>query len=483
MERLILVSLAGLLFVPALAMAAKDRPIPQDPEKQQRRFRDMLAWNRRTLEGAYDKVGRKDPRWDRPAREAMRAAAHVFSSAPDVGASPAGVYNAAKQALDAGCDDPLVLYLYARTSTPAGHAGPQEADRRYTAAAVAMQRSAYPPFRRFSALKMAGITKATREGATPEEREEAVRQLDAALDLLSRSVAEDEHNLDTENLWYELPRAAIAVRQKRGEGHKAAYDEVDAILAKSPSLEVIRLQVRGDFFINYAWEARGNGYADTVTEEGWRQFRERLTEARAALERAWALKPGDLRAAVLMLRVEKGIGGDRAEMEKWFERAMRADGNCRDACLDKLDWLDPKWHGSREELLAFGRACRDSKNWQMQIPLLLGDAHYRVARQLSEDERREYLGTEEVWRDIKGVYDEYLEHVPGDKGVRSQYAGLCYMCGKYPEAYAQFQAVGGNPIGSTIFPEDWLKQVRASVNSKMRSRPSSRPSAEKPGRP
>ena len=59
-------------------------------------------------------------------------------------------------------------------------------------------------------------------------------------------------------------------------------------------------------------------------------------------------------------------------MELWFDRAMKADGDDRYACLTKLDWLDPKWHGTAEEMLAFGRACRDTKNWRTGITLLVG---------------------------------------------------------------------------------------------------------------
>jgi hypothetical protein len=55
-------------------------------------------------------------------------------------------------------------------------------------------------------------------------------------------------------------------------------------------------------------------------------------------------------------------------------------------------------------MLAFGRACRDTKNWRTGITLLLADAHFRTAERLSKNEQREYYRTEEVWRDIREVY-------------------------------------------------------------------------------
>ena len=32
-------------------------------------------------------------------------------------------------------------------------------------------------------------------------------------------------------------------------------------------------------YVNYAWQARGNGYANTVTDEGWQLFRDRIHQA------------------------------------------------------------------------------------------------------------------------------------------------------------------------------------------------------------
>src|SRR4029453_13928227 len=113
-------------------------------------------------------------------------------------------------------------------------------------------------------------------------------------------------------------------------------------LAKIPELNVLRLQLKGDFLIKSAWEARGVGFIDTVTPEGAKLFHQRPAEARSVLKKAWDLKPDESRTATLMLSVELGIGGgNRDQMEMWFERAMKADGNNRDACHAKMAWLEP----------------------------------------------------------------------------------------------------------------------------------------------
>ena len=73
----------GLTVLVSAAAVGAETPIPQDAVRMEKRRRERLEWNRRTLRGAYDKVGKKDPRWDEPAREAMDLAARMFSEQVD----------------------------------------------------------------------------------------------------------------------------------------------------------------------------------------------------------------------------------------------------------------------------------------------------------------------------------------------------------------------------------------------------------------
>ncbi len=167
-----------------------------------------------------------------------------------------------------------------------------------------------------------------------------------------------------------------------------------------------------------------------------------------------------------MLIVEKGIGqGDREKMETWFDRAMKADGNSHQACLQKLDWLDPKWYGggSFDEMLAFGKACAATKNWHNGITLLAADAHFRVWQRLPQGERVKYMRSPEVWNEVRSVYDEYFKHYPDDDVQRSKFAMICYLGAHYPIAHAQFQTLGDRLTtwqGPPQMPLERLKRAR-----------------------
>ena len=460
----------GLLVLTTGLAVGADRPIPQDAQRMGLRSRERLAWNRRTVGEAYDRVGKKDPRWDEPAREALDVAARMFAQQGDPPVMLADVQKPAKRAVEAGCDDPMILYLYARSS---GGAKPEEYRERIERAADAMTASGYPPIRRATALLIAADNKTNQKDATLKDREEVGRDVEAALDLLPRSVAEDPRGFDWEDAWDRLLKVARADAGWAAEGDvKAGFDRVDARLAKIRGVDALRLATKGDFYIGWAWDARTAAIAPLVGEEQFRAFHERLEQARAALEEAYRLNPNQPNVAQRMLTVEIGIGGDREAMEVWFERAMKADGNDREACLIKLDWLDPKWHGgeSTDEMIAFGRACWATKNWRNGLSMLVADAHFRHASRLEWKELVKYLHDLKIHSEICEAIEEHLKHHPDDYPARSRYATLCYLGGWIGQAHAQFEILGDHLSPWQAFPNyplATLKEFRATSARKM----------------
>ncbi len=433
----------------AAAAAAKTdgatAQIPQDAAAIEKRRHDWLAWNRRTLQGAYDEVGKRDARWDEPARKAMDLAARMFSGEVDPEVTLRDVYASAKAAVDAGCDDPMLLYLYSRSSVGPDDPGKPEAIRRARESAKALAASRYPALRRAVALRVGGDQALSVGDPGDGVRKDAERDFDAALALLGESVASDEHNEFWEAKWSDTLLGLTKGYRALGVPAEDAYGRVDAGLSRiadATDAKGLRPLFRGIFWFYYGWEARTNAFAPGVPAGGFEALEERLSVARTALEQAWQLQPGLGVAAQYLIEIDKAIGGDRATMELWFDRAMRANGDDRAACWSKLDWLDPKWHGSAEEMLAFGRACRDTKNWRTGITLLVADAHRRVAGELGGPEKVEYMSLPEVWADIQPVYDEYLKHHPNDDVARSKFATICFVGGHFREAEAQYLALG-----------------------------------------
>ncbi|HEV2293915.1 MAG TPA: hypothetical protein VGR35_08660 [Tepidisphaeraceae bacterium] len=84
--------------------------------------------------------------------------------------------------------------------------------------------------------------------------------------------------------------------------------------------------IEGRYHIDAGWTARGHGYADTVTPEGWAGFARHLEQARACFTKAWELEPTYPEAPAEMIKVVMGgpAGREAQSLRAWFERAVKA---------------------------------------------------------------------------------------------------------------------------------------------------------------
>lgn len=138
--------------------------------------------------------------------------------------------------------------------------------------------------------------------------------------------------------------------------------------------------MRGDVYVDWAWHARGSGFADTVTDEGWKLFGERLQKARDELNAAIAVNPSGWEAHTKMLVVAKGMGLPRNEADRHLDEAVRAfPGNVK-AYVNMYEYLLPRWHGTSEDLLAFADRCLSTGRWEDGIPHVVVDCVLDVCR-------------------------------------------------------------------------------------------------------
>src|SRR5439155_26002432 len=142
--------------------------------------------------------------------------------------------------------------------------------------------------------------------------------------------------------------------------------------------------------------------------------------------KAWELNPRDERIAYQMIVIELGQGKGRPRMEMWFNRAAELNPNYYEAFHAKLYYLEPKWYGSPEEMIEFGRQCVASTNWGGRVPLILKDAHDSLAKYLPKDKQASYWKRREVWKDIKAAFEKFLALNPDETRWRHNYARHAY---------------------------------------------------------
>src|SRR5205085_1588049 len=141
---------------------------------------------------------------------------------------------------------------------------------------------------------------------------------EAAMSLWPEAIAEPglplEHAVDLGHL---VVNAQARYGADRIEVVQKLLPDFEKAFPKSSAPFVLA----GNVCTQYAWDARGGGWANTVTPEGWKLFHERLEMASVFLEKGYQLDPADPAAATAMLHVELGQGRGKDVMEKWFQRA------------------------------------------------------------------------------------------------------------------------------------------------------------------
>ena len=135
-----------LYFLLAAALASCSSP-------EERR----LKWNLRTTVRQYEKLGRHNPKWDAPAKDALtlysRWRSDPFHQNDELAQQ---IGRGCQEAVAAGCSDPLVLYVHARfVLNQSGHAETEIAAA-HRQIAGALKASHYSSMRKFYGFLRAG---------------------------------------------------------------------------------------------------------------------------------------------------------------------------------------------------------------------------------------------------------------------------------------------------------------------------------------
>lgn len=405
---------------------------------------DIQKWNQKTLKDSYDLIGQRNPRWNKDAEQALKYFAQTrtaFTDDKEVLFDLVG--ESATSAVNAGCNDPMIRYLYACYSSQSCRLKFIQRMELYRSVAHSLQDSAYPPIRKFyanvAAAEWLWADWTTNNYTTiwPTVRHfrfEALMDLNNALS--DKSIPETEGYLAAKTMFEMVSEDTYELTN--------TYSRLAATLKHNKSAPGLVGLIKADFYLEYAWRARGHGYANQVTREGWRLFRKRLAVAQKALDLAWAEDPYDAQIPTLMISIAEGQQKPRSDMEKWFRRAMKLDPNDYLACRSKLHYLLPQWYGSRQAMLAFGRECVTSTNWGGEVPLILVDAH--SARTLSPEQCREYWLLPGVWPDIKAAYEKYARLNPDLTRFRYPYAAYAFRCHQWRAFLKQVKIIQQNDI-------------------------------------
>jgi WD40 repeat protein len=178
-----------------------------------------------------------------------------------------------------------------------------------------------------------------------------------------------------------------------------------------------------EWWTNYAWDARGGGWAPTVTEEGWEKFAERLDVARRTL---YSVDGKDVRCPewyAALLTVALGEGWPHEAYDKVFNEAVQRWPDYYSFYFRKAHYLLPRWYGGQGEWEAFAGKAADSHPE--------GDALYAriVWSKMAFGNMFEQSSAD--WGRMKRGLEKILEKYPASGWDLSQACKMAFQAGDY----------------------------------------------------
>ncbi len=428
---------ASILRLAALAAAVawSAGGVAAEPKTTTDFNRAFGSWLEAKLRSDFQARGRKDADWAARLGEFHRAFAAGVVVDFTVADQLEKLERLAADLAAAGCDDPIFQVCRGRIDLARNR--PKEALAAIRSGIVAAQKAGYPPVYALMA------TYWSRHAKVLIDPKVTVPNPDTTLFEIGVAAARDPSFTDGNQTAY--------VRTMMPEGE--AFQAFAAPRFARPDSGVdpwIAAVVVGRDEIRRAWEARGSGSADEVTPEGWKGFQEHLARAREQLTKAHEMHPEFPEAAAAMITVSMGDGSDEERL--WFDRAVAAQFDHEPAYRSLgLNALLPRWGGSHEEMLEFGRQCLDSGRFDTIVPSIFLDAVLAIGAELPGI--RDALAMPGVYDDCVRLCRGYVAAKASPQYVRlwqSHLAMLQWLTGHYADACATLDELQDEPLRQSL---------------------------------
>jgi hypothetical protein len=273
-------------------------------------------------------------------------------------------------------------------------------------------------------------------------REISDKVVSAQIELLLDQWGQNYRQLITKQLPHDILDDAgnyLLGGAREEDSLEAANAEIDRDFDRTDPKNPVRQSLDGAYYVLSAWNARGSGWANSVKPEQWAQFNVRLAKAQTILENAYAQYPAEGEIARSMLKVELGQGQGRERMELWFQRAIQANPDDYAAYRAKEWYLQPRWYGSLEDIVAFGQECVKTGNWSAKVPTIL----IRGISEASDLDPSLYTRPD-IWPLVEKTYHDYLAKFPKSIYYRTAFAKHAFDGGHTEIAREQFRILGND---------------------------------------
>ncbi|HEY4001851.1 MAG TPA: hypothetical protein VGO93_23455 [Candidatus Xenobia bacterium] len=231
----------------------------------------------------------------------------------------------------------------------------------------------------------------------------------------------------------------------------AAFADWQAMAPKSTAAMV----AAANAWISYGWLARGSGYANSVSSEGWRLLAERVSRADLLLAEAEKLGCRDEAMYTTWFSVGKAQSWPLEQFQHRFEQAVAAErpGSWH-AWYAMTQVLLPRWFGSYAALQAYGqRAGAHAGPWKGRAMLpIVAQALSSYPEDWSQVEGRGTFS----WPIVRAGLGDLLAQTQGSAHVDGLNiaAHLAWQARDIPYLHKVLKPLG-HDLRSGIFGTDW----------------------------
>lgn len=232
--------------------------------------------------------------------------------------------------------------------------------------------------------------------------------------------------------------------------HKPVHEE----LANSDSAKLwFKKWIEGRHFQRVAWEARGGGYSNSVSDNGWALFSRNMLKAKKSFEAAWAENPQHAGVAASMIaraQAEKGSVAKR-QMNQWFDEMSKIQVDYADGFSSMLWGLRPRWYGSHRDMISFGERCLKSERFDSAAPWWYLQAHRDVASEW--DLPSNYFPKLRSFRKMDQMFEGFEnepKRKPWRQHDRTQAVVTYFQARKYNDAKKWLDLLGDDPLHEEV---------------------------------
>lgn len=204
-----------------------------------------------------------------------------------------------------------------------------------------------------------------------------------------------------------------------------------------------------------AWIARTAALGASVSQAKADKFFNLLEEAFDHLQRADELNAADAEICARTIRVCMGLQEDTATAFSYFEAARQLVPNHLIAHLMMINYLNPKWQGSLEEMHSFADTMYKETGSSLLVTLKLFawvEEWLYYGMNDEKDKKQQFFKDAGLKATIKSLYDGYKEEEDGKllvPYVYNYFSFLFYMTGETALARTIAQKITGK---MTVYP-------------------------------